>query len=417
MTRRRQLGVTVAALLATLAIAAPATGGVLPPVGLPAATTGDLVGITTTAATLTGTVSPRGLPTSYHFDYGSGLGYGQSTPAQDAGSGTADVPVSATLAGLAPGSIIHYRLVAANATGTANGLDRLLILLPLAGGGGGPLLPGKAPQILALDLPTNPVVGRPVTLTARADSPDQAVNAITVDFGENGAFFGESACRKSPPSKLFDGAGSSRFKVPYVFRNPGVHQVAITLFSGGCGRARRSVTQVLTIDALPATASRHGSFPEAVAAAACKGAGALPAANNLKLIRSATRCLLNQRRKANGLGALRPNKKLTKAAALHTNSMLRGHFFSHQGPSEPGLGDRFGSVRYSAGGGENLGVGSGLPWATPAGMVDAWMNSPTHRANILETHYRTIGITVIPRKPTPDPPTPGATYTTEFGRK
>jgi uncharacterized protein YkwD len=43
------------------------------------------------------------------------------------------------------------------------------------------------------------------------------------------------------------------------------------------------------------------------------------------------------------------------------------------------------------------------------------MASPVHRANILERRFHTIGIDVIAQKPTPAPPTPGATYTTEFG--
>ena len=43
------------------------------------------------------------------------------------------------------------------------------------------------------------------------------------------------------------------------------------------------------------------------------------------------------------------------------------------------------------------------------------MNSPVHRANILERAFHTIGINVAAQKPLPPPPTPGASYVTEFG--
>jgi uncharacterized protein YkwD len=391
---------------------------------LPSASTGGALDIVSTGATLTGSVNPNGLPTSYHFDYGSGLAYGQSTPTEDAGAGTASTPVTAPLTGLTPGSIVHYRLVATNADGSAAGLDRLLIVPPDAtlpgggGGGGGGILPqGAGPQILGLNIPINPVVGEPTTLTVRADDPERPVNGITVSFDEGPALFAESACRMRPRSRLFDGVGSTRFAVPYTFREPGVHQVTVTLSSGRCGRSKRTTTQVVTVDAAPAPAQRVPTRALDLHAAGCTGADATPTATNLALIRSATRCLLNAERSAKGLRRLRTNRKLTTAARLHNKYMAGGGFFAHQGPGEPSLAQRFRKVRYSGGGGENLGLGVGVPYETPAGMVEGWMGSPLHRANILERRYRTIGIAVLASKPTPPPPKPGATYTTEFGTK
>ena len=76
-------------------------------------------------ATLNGTVNPEGLPTTYSFEYGTTTAYGSSAPATpaDAGSGTADVPVSQQLSGLQPGTTYHYRLVATNEAGTSYGED------------------------------------------------------------------------------------------------------------------------------------------------------------------------------------------------------------------------------------------------------------------------------------------------------
>jgi uncharacterized protein YkwD len=151
-----------------------------------------------------------------------------------------------------------------------------------------------------------------------------------------------------------------------------------------------------------------------VAAADCPDADLLPSATNLKKIEKATLCLLNKQRRLNKLKSFRVNKRLRKAAAMHNGFMVRGKFLAHQGPGEPALGARFRKVKYRGGGGENIGVGAGAPYATPRGMVNGWMNSPVHKANILARAFFTVGIHVVPQKPI-EPTLPGATYTLEFG--
>ncbi len=89
----------------------------------PMVTTGPATGIGLDGATLQGSVNPGELQTTYYFEYGPTAAYGTQTQAGGAGPTTADVPVSATLAGLNPGTVYHYRLVAANALGTAFGAD------------------------------------------------------------------------------------------------------------------------------------------------------------------------------------------------------------------------------------------------------------------------------------------------------
>jgi hypothetical protein len=90
---------------------------------LPAADTDAFGSITRTSARVTGRVTPKGSPTSYRFEYGTTTDYGQSTPAQDAGSGLDAVPAFAELTGLTPGTLYHFRLVASNASGTTAGAD------------------------------------------------------------------------------------------------------------------------------------------------------------------------------------------------------------------------------------------------------------------------------------------------------
>ena len=79
--------------------------------------------ITGTTATLNGTINPNGLGTDWYFEYGTTTGYGNATPVAPAGSGSANVTVSANITGLAGGATYHYRLIGTNAIGTTPGND------------------------------------------------------------------------------------------------------------------------------------------------------------------------------------------------------------------------------------------------------------------------------------------------------
>jgi hypothetical protein len=76
-----------------------------------------------TTATLVGGVYPNGMDTTYYWQYGTSIAYGQQTTPQDIGSGAAPVTAQASLIGLTPGVTYHYRLVATNSDGTDYGYD------------------------------------------------------------------------------------------------------------------------------------------------------------------------------------------------------------------------------------------------------------------------------------------------------
>src|SRR5438874_1038497 len=76
-----------------------------------------------TSATVTGTVNPGGVSTTWYVEYGTSTTYGSKTASSGAGAGTANVPVSATLPGLAQGTTYHYRVVAMSTAGTSRGAD------------------------------------------------------------------------------------------------------------------------------------------------------------------------------------------------------------------------------------------------------------------------------------------------------
>src|SRR5205823_4421059 len=90
----------------------------------PTAVTGPAMAVAATGATLTGSVNPRGVPTTYRFVYGKTAAYGQSTPVKTAGSGTASQPRSAAIAGLKPATKYHYRIEALSNGGKTVGPDR-----------------------------------------------------------------------------------------------------------------------------------------------------------------------------------------------------------------------------------------------------------------------------------------------------
>jgi hypothetical protein len=86
-------------------------------------------GIGETTATLGAGVNPSLSPTNYHFEYGTSIAYGATTPAGSLGADGAVHAVTAALSSLAPGTTYHYRVVAANGVGGAAGTDQTFTTL------------------------------------------------------------------------------------------------------------------------------------------------------------------------------------------------------------------------------------------------------------------------------------------------
>lgn len=93
-----------------------------------------------------------------------------------------------------------------------------------------------------------------------------------------------------------------------------------------------------------------------------------------------------------GLPALTENSLLNLDAQMKVNDMFAKQYFEHESPTGVGPADLAKAVGYSyVTVGENLALGD---FAGDSGVVTAWMNSPGHRANILNAHYREIGVAV-----------------------
>src|SRR5579872_2333761 len=101
--------------------------GILVTSSVPAVVTGNATNVTTTSATLNGSVDPSGRPTTWYFEYGTTTNYGARTPLKDAGSGSGPVAVSANITALTPGRTDHFRLVATNDAGTSRGADQTFV--------------------------------------------------------------------------------------------------------------------------------------------------------------------------------------------------------------------------------------------------------------------------------------------------
>src|SRR5262245_43799233 len=92
---------------------------------IPDVLTGNATNVTSTTATLNGHVDPAGggSITDCHFDYGTDTSYGNSVPCVPATPISSPTDVSADISGLSPSTVYHFRLVAANANGSAIGDD------------------------------------------------------------------------------------------------------------------------------------------------------------------------------------------------------------------------------------------------------------------------------------------------------
>lgn len=87
----------------------------------PSASTGSASNVTSSGATLNGTVNPNGTATYYYFEYGTSPGYGATTAEVYAGSGKSAIAVSANLTGLSASTTYYFQLVAFNVRFTAYG--------------------------------------------------------------------------------------------------------------------------------------------------------------------------------------------------------------------------------------------------------------------------------------------------------
>ncbi|WP_034672134.1 SH3 domain-containing protein [Ectobacillus panaciterrae] len=105
--------------------------------------------------------------------------------------------------------------------------------------------------------------------------------------------------------------------------------------------------------------------------------------------------LTNAERTKAGLPTLQIDMNLSKVARMKSEDMLKNNYFSHTSPTYGSPFDmmRSNGITYRSAG-ENIAMGQ----RTPEEVVNAWMNSPGHRANILNNSFTHIGVGYIADK-------------------
>jgi uncharacterized protein YkwD len=205
------------------------------------------------------------------------------------------------------------------------------------------------------------------------------------------------------------------------------------------GKKKKTVTATIALgDKRPATikAKSRRAKPKATASAVkpkpkrktkartsqltpCTNVDVMPTPETIEVVRDAILCLHNQIRSQKGLPLLKDNAKLRKAANGHSSAMVGEGYFDHTSPDGDTFVDRILDARYAKSDdawslGENLAWGTG-ELSTASGLMDAWMNSSGHKANILKKAYREVGIGI--RLGVPSDAGVGATVTADFGVK
>ena len=114
--------------------------------------------------------------------------------------------------------------------------------------------------------------------------------------------------------------------------------------------------------------------------------------------------LVNKERAAAGCGAVTADSRLASLARAHSADMRDRHFFDHTNPSGQDPWARAAAAGVTNMRAENIAMGQ----KDAAAVMTAWMNSPGHRANILNCSLRTLGVGVATG-------TGGPWWTQDFG--
>jgi len=174
---------------------------------------------------------------------------------------------------------------------------------------------------------------------------------------------------------------------------------------------RRSIARLLLL-ALFATAIWSAATP----------AGAVPGSRAVQMqsLEAGVLADLNAFRKQHGLGPLRLSPALSRAARQHSMEMAARGYFSHSSANGSSFDRRIARF-YPMGFHHFWSVGENLLWSSPdvdAGRaLNMWINSPEHKANMLSSRWREIGLSAVHSSAAPGTYSgrPVTIVTTDFG--
>jgi uncharacterized protein YkwD len=235
------------------------------------------------------------------------------------------------------------------ATGAVPGLDNYKL-----GGGGG------ADKVQAGDTPTNTPIEQGGT-SGSADSRDDT--STSRDAERSGSPSPSASKSSAAPTKTPDKPEKTQEKTPEK-----------------APEKKPESTPSEKPDSTPSrTATKAPKAPGASAALAGESAAAAQVLS-----------LVNEERSKVGCSPVAANSALTGLAQSYSEDMDARGFFDHTDPDGRTPWDRAEKAGISNLGGENIARGQ----ADAAAVMDAWMNSPGHRANILNCDFKTLGVGV-----------------------
>ncbi|MEU3347836.1 CAP domain-containing protein [Streptomyces sp. NPDC006700] len=155
--------------------------------------------------------------------------------------------------------------------------------------------------------------------------------------------------------------------------------------------AEASATPTKAPEAKPTTApEKPETAPAETASKAPVKTEAPTAAPTQAAVEAEVLRLVNEERSKVGCSALTASSSLAGLAQDFSEAMAAENFFDHTDPSGASPWDRAAKLGITSLGGENIARGQ----ADAAAVMDAWMNSPGHRANILNCDFKTLGVGV-----------------------
>ena len=174
---------------------------------------------------------------------------------------------------------------------------------------------------------------------------------------------------------------------------------------------RRSVAQLLLL-ALSAVVLWAVASP----AGATSGSHAV----QMRSLEAGVLADLNEYRRENGLPALRLSPALSRAARQHSMEMAARGYFAHSSANGSTFDRRIARF-YPMGFHRYWSVGENLLWSSPdvdaTSAISMWVNSPEHKANMLNRKWREIGLSAVHSASAPGTYSgrPVTIVTTDFG--
>ena len=146
-----------------------------------------------------------------------------------------------------------------------------------------------------------------------------------------------------------------------------------------------TTTTAATTTTEPPKAPRARAVPPAPAPAP---APATPTRTEVEVAEAEVVELTNAERAANGCPALTADDRLATAARAHSADMAAQNYFDHVSKDGRSFVDRVRAAGYPSPGAENIAAGQ----RTAEAVVKGWMDSPGHRANILNCKLKALGV-------------------------